>query len=102
MDLDNVERRHRENPETFEILPLAVRRRLGVGRLVKLIFLISADEGPQGERMWVKIIDKGNHGNGNYWYKGTLDNEPAFADLSLGDEISFGPEHIAMIYPETN
>jgi len=87
--LDNVEDRHKENPDTFHIPTRGERELLKVGDFVKMIFLGS----DRGERMWV-VITKGL-ADGKY--KGELRNHPFVLEgrLKWGDEMEFGPENIA-------
>ena len=83
-ELVDVDRRHRESPETFQVPPLGMRRAIGVGFLVKLIFEFpdgqrgklppdlhgkscrccggkaTADSDAFGERMWVEVTERLN------------------------------------------
>ncbi len=73
-ELDNGEKIHNENPESFWLPSKKLRENLQVGDLVKLIFRMSERENHENvtvERMWVKIKEK----NGSF-YSGTLDNDP--------------------------
>jgi hypothetical protein len=93
----DAEERHRADPLTFSIPRSDVRRSLSVGSRVKLLFGLGAGQPPSAERMWVEVVAV--HGSR---YLGRLDNEPvAIADLELGAEVSFGPEHVAAIWRET-
>lgn len=92
----DVEALHEEFPETFGILPLEQRRALQVGDVVKLIFELCKppEDGPGGERMWVKITEvrEGRE------YRGTLQNTPVvIKDLAPGQVIPFSPGHVADI-----
>lgn len=86
---------HRENPRTFGIPRRAERTSLRVGQLVKLIFLDPdpPEGGWQAERMWVEItaLEGGR-------YRGRLDNEPRQLRMEVGEEVAFGPEHVASVW----
>lgn len=89
--LDNVYDLNKESRYTFYIPSQVVLDRLEVGDSVKLIFVTeeAEDDGFRGERMWVEITQI----NGKN-FVGKLDNEPHRLPLRVGDEISFGIEHI--------
>ena len=90
--LENVYERNEESPYTFYVPSQIIVDNLTVGDLVKLIFVIEAEQedGLSAERMWVEITQI----NGQKFI-GKLDNEPyRIQDLKVGDEISFGIENI--------
>lgn len=100
-DLRSAEEAHREHPDTFWIPSLEVRRNLRRGHGAKLLFRIAAshDEGGvelAAERMWVVVSERVGES-----YLGRLVNEPESrsgirrSDLRIGDEVAFGPQHIA-------
>ena len=102
-NLLSAEERTAEHPKTFRIPWRFRRKRLGRGRLVKLMFEVKrkSDEGSDAEydlmveRMWVWIerVEEGT-------YHGRLANRPTWQDevpehdLVLGAHVSFLPEHI--------
>jgi hypothetical protein len=90
-ELDNVYERNKESPYTFYIPSKQVIDILGVGDIVKLIFLgESEQDGLAGERMWVEITER-NGGD----FRGLLTNEPYdLKDLVVGQEVVFKVEHI--------
>ena len=93
---DAVER-HRLAPASFQIPPEHIRASVPVGADAKLIFSFRSDEGVvQAERMWVRIL-----GRSADKYSGVLNYEPTTngAPLSLGDRVSFRPEHIIDVIP---
>lgn len=93
--LDNVEDRARASPRTFFIPPEHRRHNLQEGDTVKLVFMLnhpSADE-PGTERMWVEVV----RADGTS-YTGSLLNTPhAIQDLKPGDNVPFGPKHVAAV-----
>src|SRR5258708_17170192 len=94
--LENIEEKHRLAPRTYSIPRSAERMSLRGGDLVKLVFLLDrpAQDGTTGERMWVSIQKVDNGG-----YAGTLDNNPKYlTDMKVGDQVAFGPEHVAAIW----
>ena len=94
--LQDVEALHRSHPRTYSIPRSEQRLNLKVGQLVKLVFLVDPQTigGATGERMWVCVKEAKDDR-----YLGTLDNEPRIIEtLKLGDEIHFGPEHVAALY----
>lgn len=82
--------------KSFEIPSRDVRESLSPGYFAKLIFVAKLP--PAGERMWVEITKKTRTG-----YIGVLKNTPVTPPLKdillTGDEVVFGPEHIASISP---
>jgi hypothetical protein len=90
--LDDVERLHEENPDSFFVPGREKRQALRVGDSVKLVFRFSPSvENVSGERMWVEVTsaDGGE-------YTGRLLNEPSrMRSLRAGDSVSFGPQHVA-------
>jgi hypothetical protein len=98
--LVSAEKRHAEHPTTFEVPELEARKSLRPGDAAKLLFDIQTKELDRVidrgvDRLWVIVIARvGDR------YRGVLDNDPGRAEglrLHEGDEITFGPEHIADI-----
>lgn len=90
---------NRKHPDTFEIPDN--REGLSPGRLVKVGFEATSElvehigyEGPAAERMWVRIEEVRDDGT----YLGTLQNAPFALPMTLGQIVSFGPEHILSIW----
>ena len=88
------------HPDTFQIPAREKLESLAPGEAAKLLFDIETREEVRVvdrgvDRMWV--IVKGRTEDG---YIGVLDNDPGTAEnlhLREGDNITFGPEHIAEI-----
>ena len=98
--LTNVEDMAREHPDTFYIYSWYERSNLKPGELCKLIFRTDGDK--SGERMWVKVEEVRKietKTDTKIEYVGILDNIPIVVDMKLGDQVEFGPEHIADIGP---
>jgi hypothetical protein len=102
-ELDNAEKLHARDPDTFHIPSRQEGRSLQVGARVKLVFLVRTGRKGrpiiQGERMWCTIREVvGGR------YVGTLDSDPATSQaLQAGDRIEFGPEHVAsVLIPRTD
>ena len=97
--LENGVARHTAAPETFEIPEESIRSRLVPGCDAKLIFTLRGSEGPQVERMWVRITGYTDTG-----YVGVLQNEPrtANAPIALGERVEFGPDHVIDALPPEN
>ncbi len=119
-ELVDVDRRHRESPESFGIPSLKRRKGAKVGTLVKLIFEFpdgqrgklppelhgkscpccggkaTADSDASGERMWVEVTER-HETSDSFRFRGILRNRPVvfLGSLAFGDTIDFGPEHIA-------
>jgi uncharacterized protein YegJ (DUF2314 family) len=99
-ELISAEDRNATHPDTFQIPAREKRESLAPGDAARLLFDIETrEEGrvvDRGvDRMWV--IVKGRTEGG---YIGVLDNDPGAAEnlrLREGDNITFGPEHIAEI-----
>jgi len=95
LNLEDVEKTARENPETFFIPPDEERKSQHVGDLVRLHFRLrnpSVGE-PRAERMWVKVTQEQAFLKP---YKGVLDSRPVYIeDLKQGMEIEFKSCHIA-------
>jgi uncharacterized protein YegJ (DUF2314 family) len=91
--------RHAEAPDTFEIPNDSIRSRLVPGCDAKLIFTLQGHDGPQVERMWVRITGYTETG-----YVGVLNDEPrtAGAPIALGEPVEFGPDHIIDALPPEN
>ena len=98
--LISAEDRHAAHPETFEIPRREERESLSPGEGVKLLFDIETREGDRVidrgvDRLWV--IVKRRTGLS---YLGVLDSDPGSREgvnLHEGDDIGFGPEHVAAI-----
>jgi hypothetical protein len=94
--LDNAEALHQAHPRSFFIPSVQRRQRLRHDDWVRLVFLVVSDEpeAPSGQRMWLTEIRQTGEGR----YIGVLTNAPAaIKDLSRGEEIEFGPEHVITI-----
>lgn len=103
--LADAEGRAAENP-TFEIPALKARHALRVGDGAKLVFELLEPPGEgvpvsrraTGERMWVEIV-KVEHGASDgvrrVRYTGVLRSHPVVVDAERGQEVEFGPEHVA-------
>lgn len=89
--LVSVHERNKETPYTFYVPSKQLIEKLAVGDQVKLIFESDDEhESYSGERMWVEIMDISENG-----YEGVLTNQPVYIrNLSLGQAIQFGTEHI--------
>lgn len=88
--IDDGEAAAKASP-TFQIPPRKRREKLKPGDLVKLRFVpTEAGAGLSGERMWVEVTKvKGLK------FVGKVANDPVvFDDLSCGDKVEFGPEHV--------
>ena len=98
--LVSVEGRYADHPDTFEIPSQDERSSLLPGDGAKLLFDIETRENGRVidrgvDRMWV-IVRSRREGR----YLGVLDSDPGTGDglvLHAGDEIVFGPEHVAAI-----
>jgi len=88
--LEYVEEGARRYPGTFEIPPLAERRKLWIGDRAKLIF-------SSGERAWVEVFAVETD---PILYYGRLVSTTAVARLKIGDPIEFTPENVAAIEME--
>ena len=94
--LDDAEVRQKENPQTFQIPDIRIRRALQPGDLAKLVFRIAVDDEVQEavERMWVVVSERLEAGV----YIGLLDNQPseiAENDVFwLGSELPFEARHV--------
>ncbi|WP_271146756.1 hypothetical protein [Brevundimonas sp. NIBR10] len=94
--LDDAEVRQKENPQTFHIPDIRIRRALRPGDLAKLIFKLAVDDEAQEavERMWVVVSERLEAGV----YIGLLDNQPseiAENDVFwLGSELPFEARHV--------
>lgn len=93
--LEDGERYHRDAPDTFEIPPRAAREALAPGRIVKLMFRITAGDETMVERMWV-VVESGDARG----FVGSLDNQPRTTPaMRPGMTVHFRPEHVINIYP---
>jgi hypothetical protein len=93
--LADGEARHRDHPRRFFIPPRDVREALTPGDVVRLLFVVNRPrpDGPDAERMWLKVIETGPRG-----YVGELGNRPlAIGDLAAGDLIAFEPRHVIAV-----
>ena len=97
--LDDGEKRHLNNPDTFYIPALNKRDNLEINNIVKLIFKMQEKTNYKNivvERMWVIIEKKIDD-----FYIGRLDNDP-FSDVYIkcGDRVYFKAKHIIDIYED--
>ena len=98
--LVSAEERHAAHPTTFQIPSRADRETLVPGAAAKLLFHIETKEASRVidsgvDRMWVIVRAVMSDG-----YIGVLDSEPGQSEglnLRAGDNIVFGPEHVAAI-----
>jgi uncharacterized protein YegJ (DUF2314 family) len=90
----DAEAEHRASPRTYSVPRRIVRDSLKPGEYVKLLFRVDPPaHSVEVERMWVEIVSARDRR-----YTGRLLNEPGYLQsIKHGDEISFGPEHIAAI-----
>jgi hypothetical protein len=97
--LESGVERHAAAPPSFEIPEESIRSRLVPGCDAKLIFTLSSPNGPQVERMWVRITGYTDAG-----YVGVLNNTPRTENASIarGDRVEFGPDHIIDDLPPEN
>ncbi len=93
-ELQDCEVKNRENPKTFQIPPLYMRKNVRNSLSVKLIFTFKKEEyGVNGERLWVEVTGK----TGDV-YSGKVVSHPFFAQSPLhGECIQFEARHIADI-----
>jgi hypothetical protein len=95
LELENVEQVARSNPDTFFIPSADERKRQKIGASIRLHFLLKdpSEKEARAERMWVTVTQE----QGLFKpYKGVLQNQPVYIeDITLGDEITFQPCHIA-------
>lgn len=87
---------HAANPETFEIPPDSVKKRLRIGTFVKLLFspIPAPKAGPRSERMWVVITVI----NADSTFVGTLSNDPVITKgLKDKDVVTFEARHIISV-----
>lgn len=102
--LADAERRVPEHP-TFSIPGRLARHGLRPGDRVKLLFELaevallpeSLRTNPSGERMWVEItlVRHAMRPGEVVGYTGLLRSDPVVVDAKRGDEVDFGPEHVA-------
>jgi hypothetical protein len=87
--LESAEVRHKQYPESFNLLPLLDRQSLYPDDAASLIFV----EDNHSERMWV-LVEKVTKTQ----YIGKLMNVPAFLwNIKIGEDVVFSPEHICDI-----
>ena len=96
-ELESAEERHAAAPATFHIPSAQERRSLGLGQMVKLLFLFMNEENGKPiidcERMWVTVTAE-THGR----YTGRLESLPSTSSvLQVGHVVEFGPEHVSAI-----
>jgi hypothetical protein len=90
--LEDGEARAREHA-TFEIPPRAVRTKLKVDQIVKLLFgFYPAIDGCTAEKMWVQVLEV----KPGPLYVGVLANEPVYMGnlLKMGSQVVFEPKHV--------
>lgn len=94
--LESAVARHAEAPDSFEIPQESIRSRLIPGCDAKLIFTLEGHEGPQVERMWVRITGYSDTG-----YVGVLNSDPRTvgAPIADGERVEFGPDHVIDALP---
>ena len=85
--LADVEKRVALYKDDFDIPSRKEREDLWPGDLVKLIFE------DIGERLWIVVI----HVLGHQFYVGVIDSSPVYGNVHKGDQVIFGPEHVADI-----
>jgi hypothetical protein len=98
--LESGEKRHAQNPDTFEIPSRAKRESLSPGDAVKLLFDTETADADHVidrgvDRMWVIVTERADG-----LYIGVLDSDPGIAEgltLRPGTEVLFGPEHVIAI-----
>ncbi|MFT7557888.1 MAG: hypothetical protein ACI83D_000562 [Planctomycetota bacterium] len=98
-ELEDAYKRREESPETFELPTSEEIDALVVGKIVKLIFRIEADNDCSVERMWV-VIKSINDDRSQF--KGVLDSDPVIegTEVASGMEVVFEPRHIIAIYKD--
>jgi len=94
--LESGEKRHAQDPDTFEIPSRVKRESLSRGDAVQLLFDIETGDTDQVDRgvdrMWVIVKERADG-----LYIGVLDSDPGIAEgltLRPGTEVLFGPEHV--------
>jgi hypothetical protein len=96
-ELENVEKKAKENPDQFFIPSTDERKNQKIGDIVRLHFILK-EKGPglpRAERMWVKIFEIDNKGNN---FKGYLTSQPKYIKgLKADDVISFNIANIAQV-----
>jgi hypothetical protein len=85
--LASAEARHAVDPKTFKIPSRSEREDLWPGDLVKLFFV------EIGARLWVSVVRLADDGT----YRGRIVMETNDEQVREGDEVEFGPEHVADI-----
>ena len=95
--LIDAERRHDENPETFEIPGVKSRLSIQIGDYAKLMF---ENDAKKVERMWVEVTYISGHGR----YSGKLDSRPALShgELHQGTYLDFEARHVIQIAKTQN
>jgi hypothetical protein len=99
-ELESGVQLHAQFPETFKIPSEPIRSGLVPRCHAKLVFRMKTDDGRVVvERMWVHITGYTDDG-----YEGVLDNEADAkgVPLSLGDRVSFQPDHVVDALPPDN
>lgn len=94
VELADVERRAAACPATYVIPPRDEREDLWPGDLAKVV-VVAVGAASCGERIWVRV---GPRAEGDFLYRGTVVSFPATPGLSSGDELRFGPEHVADVH----
>jgi hypothetical protein len=91
-ELENGEAMNRQHPDKFHIPPQSERETLLPGDFAKVVFLANGE----GERMWVEVSSA--DADAATPYEGTLGNQPiVHTELTMGDLVQFGPEHVIQI-----
>jgi hypothetical protein len=96
--LANADDMNARHPRSFFVPPVARRRALRPGELVRLEFRYGphADREEEGhiERMWVEVLDQQADGHTH----GRLRNRPIrLTAIEIGDVVDFEPEHVLSI-----
>jgi plastocyanin len=80
--------------ENFDLPTRAELLGVEAGDYVQIIFTDDTNVyALNTERMWVQVTETGTHE-----FRGTLDNEPAFLEMEVGDEVVFHPYDVINIY----
>lgn len=96
-ELEDCERAHEKNPESFEIPSKEEEKLVKEGHLLRLHFLTnsSSNDIPRAERMWVEVCQILKEGI----FRGYLTNQPGYIQsLNPGDVIEFKWQHVAQVY----
>lgn len=94
--LDDATAYERLYPETYQIPPEDIRKSLGVGDTVKLVFRFADEWAPRQdnecERMWVEVVEVDQE---NERYRGELLSKPHLHSvIAAGHLLWFHPRHV--------